>query len=513
MPGYDPTLQADLDALWFRMPANVPQDRMAEYQQFLLREFQICSREDKGAKLKAPSATIDADQLVQIALSGAAKLPATHWPDGNADAATLAAIKAWLAQDLRCPIIFQELTKGTKTTPSQIVAQGFFFPGEVTDAAHHVWVKDFTGRYPIVTDSKGNAQPAAVIVGAAVKRVYKTTVTPPPPAKPKEKITVRWGNFAGPAQRVERLGPDQLTGKAWSALSAAQQSTFRVIAAIAFVETGDALDSINAWDTSALSVGPYQYTAFGPNETGKAELAAFLAYLRARSATAHDRLFRDFGLSPKETWSAALRVSNGTFAAQLEFVTDQSGTFAPPATVGARDWLRCWPTIHRARYAIAQSPDLRTAMWNFARQRLYDLLGRKWPGMNAAIAAKTMGDVFRTEAAAAMLLRIHVNRPAYAIKPAAMDALIADSGIATPVSKWGAPEDNALLDAMCRPLTKPDGTPNTGIAFQAYLPAGLRKDLASINTWSRPAWGGALSRKQGFAPDYADIPFPLTKET
>ncbi len=506
MPGYDAALQARLDRLWFRMRVPSQSDRLADDQRVLIREFQICCRARFGARLKAPGTTIAAENLVQVALVGPARLPADRWPDGIADAPTLAAIAAWEAGDLRCPIVFQQRHK-TPGPPVAVetVLQGVFFPGEVATRGDAVWVRDFTGRYPIVPAGQdGEGLPARVIVGAGERRVTTRTLPATPTAPARKVEVVRWGNKADAGQRMARLTPEALAGRAWADMDAAERSTFRVIAAVAFIETGEALDAVNAWDTSALSIGPFQYTAFGPDELGKAELAAFLAYFRSFAPAEHDRYFGAFGIAAREAWSARLRVGNATFAAQLEMVADAAGRFAAPATLEERDWLRCWPVIHRIRHAVAESSALRTAMWNFSRQRLTDLLAAKWPGSDAAIGAAKMGDVFRSELLAALLLRMHVKRPSATLrKGGIIDALMRDAEFTTAVNRWKQPE----FDRLAKALTAPSKKANA----HRFMSRGLRENLRAIGKWSSPKWGG-LATGTTFAPYVTGIPFPPAKE-
>lgn len=489
---YDPALQIALDELWFRLPVSTPIAERERRQRWLVREFQIYARGQFAAEEQgAINGPINADNLRQKALSGATRLPAGV-PHGDADAATLAAIKAWQAARLRCPVIFQARTRRRTDLPDHwnvLVDEGFIFHDQLQDAKPRVFARDYTDRWPLNPDGTTPAVP----VGTAI--TYAT----------------RWGSAAKKSHSLgAEITPDRLAGANWATLLADQKATFRVVAALATVESECVFDGINSYDMACLSAGPFHYTAFPGMKpfVGDAELAAFLAYLRSENDSVFKEYFGQFGLRATAGWAAKMRsASDRVFRAELGFV-DSAGQFPSITEPADRNWIRNWHSFYRIQYALRSSLEIRGLFWPYTRQRLADLLSTPWSGAEPPGAAM-IGDVFKSERSIALLARWHVYRPAHVVsdnKAAVVPIeVVRAAGLSKKkVSTWTS-ADEALLAAAF--ITTANGSQKMRASND------LRKTLTVLMAWRRTEWsdgvaGPTLRASRDFVLDQTKIPFP-----
>ena len=213
------------------------------------------------------------------------------------------------------------------------------------------------------------------------------------------------------------------------------RSQYRVVRAIAQVEDLGYFDVYNAWDTAILSFGlmHWEYGA-----TGSGELGAFLSFYQSTDPAGYAADFGNYGIQPGSKWDPStidpvLRMYNGTLA--MYGLHDASKTIqagqllplqigsaaAPSADRYLSGWLRSWRGLHRVAMRLRTSTSLQHVQWYFATQRTSNLLNTPWPGdsgQNAPVVTvvgahnlATIGQVFTSEQAVAVLLRWHVNQP------------------------------------------------------------------------------------------------------
>lgn len=470
----------------------------------LLREFQIAAREQFGAQDSRTSGPPDANFLTQVelhAVTPAAKLPDNFFPHGLADAPTLAAIDAWLLSSsrLRNSLLFEARLPGQPKNPwKDVFAQGFCFDDELRDTKPRVFARDFTGRVDLLPSGK----PPLTPVGTALSRTIAV----------KKKAVTAYGPASRPAQSLRDFDLEHVVGKSWKDMSASEQSTFRIAAAIANVEAGGIIDGINGYDSSVLSAGPYHYTAFPAEKLGglgPSELGALLAYFSFKYQTQHDELFRRMGVCAREKWSAALfNKSDRTYRAEIGFI-DSNGNFPAVATISERNWIRTWPSIYRIQFALRSSIELAAIIWPFARQRIHDLLNTPW-GEGAPPGATTIGDVFKSESTVAQLLRWHVYRPTHIVESGKSGyvpgKLVAAAGLAKkPVSTWKDADEEKLSAAFA------SAGKNKETAKKCS--ADLVNSLATLRDWvasdlSDGVNAPTLRLKRDFKLFADGIPFP-----
>ncbi len=293
-----------------------------------------------------------------------------------------------------------------------------------------------------------------------------------------------------PYQTQSEVLPLPLVGVAWSSMTPEQQSTFVVSRAVAEVECYGFFDGINAWDDQTVSIPLFHATLATPGEKG--ELGAALAYLEEARPAGFETAFGRFGLRAAVRWGgsgAGLLSSGGArrFAAKVA-LDDESGTH----DVTERDeynYLRSWHWIYRWVMAGRAVADYQRGLYEFARHRLHALLESEWPASlhfdNGTRRAATLGDVFTSERAVALLLRWHVNMPAQVINAGLVakpirDALANARGTAagdfsgTNVAQWTATDEQALVAGILQAALDTPGAPSDA----------TMKNVANFPTWS-----------------------------
>ncbi len=214
-------------------------------------------------------------------------------------------------------------------------------------------------------------------------------------------------------------------------------------------------DGLNGYDTAITSGGPFHWTlglmkkANGRNPAHfwddavvyPGELGAFLAYLEATEPAEFEELFGRFGIRPHPPWAGAdgphyvpgHRKYTGWVAFQddggnwVDLRRPQAPRVDPvPSQQDALlgESLKTWHWTHRILYASRTSTTMTARMWEFTRARLRELLSTPWrvQGVVTTITDHlpdgtpfdrdcTIGDVFTSEQAVAMVERQHVFDP------------------------------------------------------------------------------------------------------
>jgi hypothetical protein len=121
-------------------------------------------------------------------------------------------------------------------------------------------------------------------------------------------------------------------------------------------------------------------------------------------------------------------------------------------------------------------------MWEMAKQRIRDIRGRSVSfqvGTNTINS--TLGEIFTSEKAVAILLRWHVFRPSHVVNPAydrvttsIQDAINNNSSInwQLQVSNWVDAHESALTERLLTAAATVNNTVSTSILFGANQPQG-----------------------------------------
>lgn len=260
-----------------------------------------------------------------------------------------------------------------------------------------------------------------------------------------------------PSQYGGELLPESLIGKTAAEVdnSDTLKSTYRVVRAVSEVECLGFFDSLNAYDTGLISLGPCHWTLGLKIDKTPAiaagELGAFFSFLKNKSQASFEKVIGQFGVQISNQWDETpgkgaklFNKSLRTYTTWLQLQTETG--FAPLAkTWQEASWFKTWHWFYRFAMAGrtqfadgATAPKTnslliayRLAMWDMARIRLRNILTAEWP----KIEGKTLiyegeenqagpkgprtariGDVFTSELATALLLRWHINVPATLLK-------------------------------------------------------------------------------------------------
>jgi hypothetical protein len=528
--GYVAQLRKDLATLGFGplFDWSASEPTSAKFEIWLeraVRELQIYGKMPAVARQGEFTGVFYADTLDQVPNDEPYAGPVS----GVVDADTRALIARWLTGRLRCPVVIEARLQASDGTWSEpVIGAAYASPNnlwrntQVQSKVPRMFARDLTGYF----DASVRPIPAGdpdtrTLVGSWSyldknkddyfnESVNESEWNGPVSLRPHGGFDGHvWRHLSGPITELSttEVLPETLLGKGATAMTPAERSTFRVVRAVSEQECGGYLDSLNAYDNALISTGPYHWTIailFDDGTTAKGELAAYLAYLKGLGADgtpgipprdqaageAFDKTFGFFGCDVDREWrrgtsqagAGSVWVSSqGKYAAWVKLQRDD-GMFETASTkdhtVG--EWFRSWHWFYRFQMATRTISAFRRRMWDFARIRVRDvsgvIYGTDGAGrqvMNGANAA-TVGDVFSSEQAIAMIIRWHVKWPTDVIGEPIRDVcnpIIAGFASAD-TSTWGDLQQEALIEALRQNAV------STG-----------RVDLSAVFRW--PAWSVA----------------------
>ena len=454
------------------------------------------------------------------------------------DADTQAALQAWAADGLHCPVITQIYYR-LKNAKSHVLRPkpnlyNFWDKLPVpskNQAATEQWMVaawDFSQHFvsgepilgPIIIGKLGPVKVPKQVKTSKIYSNYGAVSDHPPTTNPcTPAYPIHWPGAAvipsPPGANTEIL-PESLTGKAFEELSPADKSLFRIFRSVSEVECFGYFDSINAYDRAIMSVGICHWTLSSDNSTSKGELGGLLSYF-AKIAPLEEanKLLGAFGLGVDKAWDTDSNSPDG--GALLDSLL---GTYASKLTTGYTqeiDEFRGWHWAYRFSTALRTLPSLRLAMWHLTKLRLQNLLAREFRAEagvgnvqeGAGSRPARYADVFQSEQAVALLLRWHVNQPAVAMDRASAPRNPQRRKESRKPLNWM----RQLLDVAVPPLVRKqppkDWAPTAQAALASavqhasspYSPGGFSTTLDHVATW--PSY-------KGRDPAYkADQPFSI----
>ena len=491
-------LQRDLAELGFSC-VGAPDGIAGRMTALAVREFQIYARLNTVARELAgdPGALPPryVDRLRQTRNGKPYRGPIT----GIADEPTLAAMAYWKRRRLRCPVVVEAWSmQGGHPTGERPVAENLWLKDDLTNTAPRVFVRDFSCYYDL---GPGRQRDDLIVVGE-----YSKAGQGGPQSRPPYHT---WDTC--------EVTPEALSGASVAATvrDPEKASTFKVVRAVSEAECRGFLDSINAWDNVYVSLGPYHWALGASTWNEGGELGGFLSY----AAHAYPDAFHDawgvFGLRADRSWGTDGRTLFSTNSRRYMCRIALSQTSDTHATVplDADDMnlLRTWHWMYRHTMAARTITDIRRAMWDMARVRIRDLLATPWgqdlyvsgPG-NERVPA-TIGDVFTSECAVAMIVRWHIRYPAHIVSQGVAgrelrDALLRAHGARSGknVSEWYTEADlvDALLASPNAPATLDDVRkwPSWGsnprqyqLDKDAFLPLSVERGSFHLDASKLPA--------------------------
>ncbi len=398
---------------------------------------------------------------------------------GVVNSGTRSAIEFWLENHYRCPVVIEAWSvnaSGTRTTLSD-GGSNIWKYDSFTSSAPRIFARDFSQYY---------TYPATRQLSQYQTIGYYDTQGGPNATKrhswsPEAEMTVE--NMLGVP-----VNPAQL--------ETAPLSTYRVIRVVAEAECYGRFDVINAWDNSLVSAGPCHWTmgASNGNEYDKAEYPAFMAYFADHNESGFAKVFGYFGLYPEYVWGDEDLYSSSTrtYTSWLKLTnesylpsqpTHAESEFTPLLKVKTEaSYIKNWHWIYRLSMAGRTVPEYRQAMWGMAKRRIRDIRSKSvrfQVGANAVNS--TLGQIYTSEKAIAILLRWHVYRPSHVVNASyerittAIQAAINNNPTVNwqmPITDWGDAHESALTERLLNAASAVNNTVSTSISFGAGQPQG-----------------------------------------
>ncbi len=373
---------------------------------------------------------------------------------GVADEATQERLRHWVENDWHCPVVVDACRIDGQGRRGALVRENVWYYTSAIPGTRTVghFAKDVTGRYADIEDADG-----WVRLGPHIKWSRYRGVQSLPP-----KFT----------QPDAEIFPKSLTGDDWADLNDAQRSSFRVIRAVSEVECIGFFDCLNTYDNAFVSIGPCHWTlgiisnSSSGVQVSKGELCGTLAYFEETQSDAAAKFLGASGVTTSGPWLDADGEPTGKllynrrsakYASWLAFEQEDESFETVPFVEAEGDYFKTWHWIYRWVAELRTSTGLRQAIWDMARVRLRDLLVQP---ITVGAETSTIGQVFTSELATALLMRWHVRYPAYVVSGGAgIDVRRAleiargtsvPGGWNQPVANWGDRHERALVRALRR---------------------------------------------------------------
>ncbi|SNS58976.1 peptidoglycan-binding domain-containing protein [Pseudomonas segetis] len=398
---------------------------------------------------------------------------------GVVDSDTRTAIEFWLENHYRCPVVI-EAWSVSNTGARTLLSNGgsnLWKYDSFTSSAPRIFARDFT-QYYTYPSTRSASQYQAI-------GYYDTQGGPNATKKhswsPEAEMTVE--NMLGTPANPEQLNSTPL-------------SVYRVIRVVAEAECYGRFDVINAWDNSLISAGPCHWTmgASNGNEYEKAEFPAFIAYFLRHYEVYFKKVFGNFGLYPEYEWgdedlyssstltyTSWLKLTNETH--QPSQLTYADTEFTPLSNKKPEaNYLKNWHWIYRISMAGRTISEYRQAMWEMAKLRVLDIRKKSVEfqvGTNTINS--TLGEVFTSEKAVAILLRWHVYRPSHVVHPnyeritTVIQSAINNNPLVSwhlQVSNWEDIHESVLTEHLLTAASAVNNSILTSILFGSDQPQG-----------------------------------------
>lgn len=562
LPTFIDDLRHDLAEIGFGPLADgdpAPRRIFGAYLEAAVREFQSYAAMPRVARFATPFDGLPAVPnagLVGTLIGQDNDQRYTGPVSGALNTETRALLKMWVERDWHCPVVVEArvLTPADRTAlrnPASANKRAVVFARAVPVDNRNVWLRtqltgaanlanfsfiawDFTRRYP---QPPGRLDDDPVVIAKWNAGGWGGAAAIPPGHNWPEaeiKPDTMFGAFPNPAQRHAQ---------------AAFWSTFRILRSIAEVESVGTLDGMNAWDSAIVSGGPWHWTlGLGKTNGGNAQQAArplviypgelgpLLSFAANRIPADYATFFGGFGVQPREPWvdppvahfSSGQRKYRGWImqpdpAGNLVDTRNQNPATVPAgnnpvanqADLDLIEVLHHWHWIYRWQMLARVGTAFRPLMWDLARGRLRALLTADWGGAGGAVAGLTVGDVFTSEQAVAMLERVHVFFPEWVLGVsdlagewgganalninfninlgAAFRAAAAVGGAGNNPANWRDPQEAALINFLL------NNTPAAGMNDVCHWPVDATYNARGHDR----AWLPLITEE---APDIGGMP-------
>jgi hypothetical protein len=430
-----------------------------------LRDFQCYARMDRVARVRANA---PAGRWVERLEPVTNALPPAKRPPINGDLAddlTLKAIQFWVDGRYRCPVVVEvrEFVDANQEPRFEPGLENVWTYDDPKIAAYRTLIR--AGKDP------GGGKARDPSFDFRVCDFTKAAAPPPTAWLNMPSIGVRdyyLGYWGGAGKKREHLHDDMevtplsATGKSYAQLEW-QKPVFQAIRAVAEQECLGFFDALNGYDNAFMSLGPCHWTvAIGPDsppkrmsrEAAAGELPAVLAFAIGREAAIQDRYLSPFGVKPAGAWLAngkgtEFNISFESTRNYGGFMKWQNPADADIKRVADLSWFRTTHWYRRFLELARGSEAFRHAQWDMARMRLRDVLATPLGGTGPYKSFR-LGDLFTSQLAAALLLRLHV-RYAAVTRPGNkkwVGHAIALAEVTGQPASWSHPEEKRLIEGL-----------------------------------------------------------------
>lgn len=465
-------LQLDLIALGFN-GIDKADGVFGRLTYWAVREFQAYAAMDHVAFVANSDSSVYADQLGRVA-TGASRYQGAV--SGVVDQATRAALETWLASRWRCPVVVEAWAMSGNNRIN-LVAENIWRHDHLANSSPRMFVIDLSDHFG---HPAGTSIGERVALGDFQKYLQWSGPRSVPPTH-----TVPDGEIL----------PDSLIGKPLNTLSPAELSTYKVVRAVSEVECIGFYDSVNAYDNAFVSAGPCHWTLGIVSPGGnvsEGELCGFLAYLKHAHSSDYDRLLSRFGVEIDEKWMDATGNPTGKalfnpdsrkYVGWVALVDEAGEARRLIEREEDGNFFKSWHWFYRFVAAGRHLAGYRSAMWTMARVRLRDIAAAPID------SALTIGDVFTSERARAILLRWHIRFPGHIVSGGKAGFAVSQTYAAArlrlpmwPASprEWDQEHENVLLDELRKGAKAAGG--------------GLPQTIEQVDDW--PIWAGGSNPRR-----------------
>lgn len=507
-------LQYDLSALGFGIVGN-PDGVFGRTTEMAVREFQAYAKMTRVARIRAGVSAEQrgpAHEVAQLGMNADGTL--SQYVDslepvcnaarytgpvcGVVNADTRRALRYWIENNWRCPVIIEawNVANGNRASLYQDggeYAVNLWTNDDLRSRTPRVFYRDFTTYYSYPANRDRNAMHA---LGEYAE----------------------YGGWYGPVSLPPRhcwdeaeLLPEKLIGN--PAPTGATLSTFKVIRAAAEQECLGHFDSITAYDRAVISVGPCHWTICllrsNNNNVDPGEMCGLLSLFEYENPDAFAKTCGEFGLKASESWVDANGVPNGAalwssgqkkFASHAAWQQADGSYAALPNDKRDYEYLRNWHWFFRWVMAGRTIEGYQRCMWTMARIRVRDVLATPWGDAIHGHSGLTVGDVFTSEKAVAMIHRLHIYTPARIAEATAAGSYLRGDGTdpgALGRAEAETPDQAGAGNTAGNSLDWTGGPAAWGDEHEAALIRGLMRTVEARNPWPPAPPGGDREREPG----------------
>lgn len=429
-----------------------------------VRDFQAYARMDRVARVRPDAQPGRWVERLQQVANG---LAVDKRPPINGDISndlTVKAIQHWIDEKYRCPVVVEvrEYLDSGAEPYFESSLENVWAYDDPRIAAYRNLIR--AGRDPGGGKARDPSFDFRVcdFTGAAAP---PTAWTQMPSLGVRDYYLGYWGGAGKKRVHLHddmEFTPLSSTGSAYAQLDW-QKPVFQAIRAVAEQECLGFFDALNGYDNAFMSLGPCHWTlAIGPDSPPKkmtktaaaGELPATLAFAIGKAATIQDTYLSPYGVKPSGSWPAN---GKGTdFNISFKATRNYGGfmEWAAPAhqkveRVGDLSWFRTAHWYYRFLKLARDSEAFRHAQWDMARMRLRDVLATPLGGTGQYKNFR-LGDLFTSQLAAALLLRLHVRYSAATQpgKKAWVGNAIELAEVSGQPANWSHPEEDRLVKAL-----------------------------------------------------------------